>query len=375
MPITLDDLRRYAVARSLFTPTTLKRALDKLGFVQADPIRAPARAQDLMLRHRVRNYRAGDLERHYAKLRLEEDFFINYGFMTSPIHALMHPRLTALPRPGEQYSNPWRSARWPAQKRKRAAQLLEFIRERGAVHPREVDVQFSFGSVRNYWGGSSNASTHLLDSMHYCGMLRVVRRDEGIRIYAAYQHPDAPTDEAARHARIDTLLDVAIRIYAPLPEAGLRILARRLRYGVPQWYDELKGALSRAKQRLSHAHIGGVQWYWPANEDPAHSTPDDSVRLLTPFDPIVWDRDRFGLFWGWTYRLEAYTPVAKRIRGYYALPILWRNRVIGWSNVSVKSGELESDFGYVKSPPRDRAFKRELAAELDRMRAFLRLDT
>ena len=63
MLITLDDLRRFAVARSLFKPTTLKRALDRLGFVQADPIRAPARAQDLILRHRVKDYRAGDLER------------------------------------------------------------------------------------------------------------------------------------------------------------------------------------------------------------------------------------------------------------------------------------------------------------------------
>ena len=61
--ITLDDLRRYAVARTLFTPTTLARAIGRLGFVQADPIRAPARAQDLTLRHRVRGYRAGDLER------------------------------------------------------------------------------------------------------------------------------------------------------------------------------------------------------------------------------------------------------------------------------------------------------------------------
>ncbi|MGE5101430.1 MAG: DNA glycosylase AlkZ-like family protein, partial [Deltaproteobacteria bacterium] len=68
MPITLDDLRRFAVARSLFKPTTLQQALDRMGFVQADPIRAPARAQDLTLRHRVKGYRAGDLERLYAKL-------------------------------------------------------------------------------------------------------------------------------------------------------------------------------------------------------------------------------------------------------------------------------------------------------------------
>src|SRR2546430_9346253 len=92
MPLTLDDLRHLAVTQSLFTPTTLKRALHKLGFVQADPIRAPARAQDLILRHRVKDYRAGDLERRYTKLAVEEDFFINYGFVTRSLQTLMHPR-------------------------------------------------------------------------------------------------------------------------------------------------------------------------------------------------------------------------------------------------------------------------------------------
>lgn len=53
MPPTLAHLRRYAIARSLIKPTTLMRAIHRLGFVQADPIRAPARAQDLTLRHRV----------------------------------------------------------------------------------------------------------------------------------------------------------------------------------------------------------------------------------------------------------------------------------------------------------------------------------
>src|SRR5438874_5357469 len=93
--ITLDDLRCFAVAHSLFTPTTLKRALHKMGFVQADPIRAPARAQDLTLRHRVSDYRAGDLERRYTKLGVEEDFFVTYGFVTKSIQALMHPRSDA----------------------------------------------------------------------------------------------------------------------------------------------------------------------------------------------------------------------------------------------------------------------------------------
>jgi hypothetical protein len=94
--------------------------------------------------------------------------------------------------------------------------------------------------------------------------------------------------------------------------------------------------------------------------------------LLAPFDPVVWDRRRFELLWGWAYRFEAYTPVAKRKLAYYALPLLWRDRVVGWGNVSMQNGELEAVLGYVGSPPpRDRSFKRELEAEVERMRVFL----
>jgi uncharacterized protein len=372
MLISLDQLRRFAVARTFFTPTTLQRALHRMGFVQADPIRAPARAQDLTLRHRVKDYRAGDLDRRYAKLGIEEDFFINYGFVTRAIHALMHPRF-AVPKPGEQYRDPTR-VRWPAKRRKQAQLLLDFVRERGSVHPREVDDHFAHGSVKNYWGGSSNATTHLLDAMHYSGMLRVARRADGIRIYAAHQHGPGPNDEIARRAQIDTLVDVGVGIYAPLPAASLSIVVRRLRFAVPQWHDQLKSALQRAKERLSHTRLDGIDWYWPAEEDATRGAPPDMVRLLTPFDPLVWDRDRFELLWGWTYRFEAYTPPAKRIRGYYALPLLWRDRVIGWGNVSVKDGELKCELGYIESAPRDRTFKRELEAELDRIRSFLRLE-
>ena len=356
---SLDDLRRFAANR-LGAPTTLERAIDTLGFVQADPIRAPARAQDLTLRHRVAGYRAGDLERRYASLPVEEDFFINYGFVSRRVSALMHPRDGA--------------GLLPTASNKRARAVLDFIRERGSVHPREVDARFDHGRVVNYWGGSSSATTHLLENMHYRGWLRVVRREAGIRIYGPHQHGVAPKGAAERRAMIDELVDVVVRKYAPLPASSVVNVIRRVRYGVPQWAHEISAAQARARQRLSRVEVDGETWYWPADETLDASEVGDEVRLLAPFDPVVWDRRKFEALWGWPYRFEAYTPVKKRKLGYYALPLLWREQVIGWANVSVRDGAMEVQTGYVSGrAPRDRAFKPALDLELARMRSFLQI--
>jgi uncharacterized protein YcaQ len=359
---TLDDLRRHAVARTLFAPTTLPKAIERLGFVQADPIRAPARAQDLTLRHRVREYRAGDLERRYAKLAIEEDFFVNYGFVPRATHALMHPRTAR---------TVWPKARWA-----QAHAVLEFVRERGIVHPREVDARFTHGHAKNWFGGNSRASTQLLDGMHYRGLLRVARRESGVRMYAAreaYEKPETPADPAAA---MDSLVDVVVQKYAPLPLRSLADLVLHLISAAPQWADRRAPALARAKARLPQATVDGVTWLWPAGENPAsrRHAPDEAVRLLAPFDPIVWDRRRFELLWGWAYRFEAYTPAPKRVRGYYALPLLWRDQVIGWGNLAVKDGALVSDIGFVAGlPPRGAAFSNALDDELARLSRFLGL--
>jgi uncharacterized protein len=354
---SISHLRRHAVARSLFTPTTLPQAIARLGFVQADPIRSPARAQDLTLRHRVKGYRAGDLERHYPKLAVEEDFFVNYGFVTPELHARMHPRTAR--------------QEWPAERWAQAQAIWHHVQQRGEAHPRDVDAHFAHGHTTNGFGGQSKASTQLLDAMHYRGLLRVARRVNGIRLYAAHQPQTAPDDVAAV---LDQLVDVLVNKYAPLPLPGLRQLVAMLRHAVPQWQDQLRAALQRAVQRLPHAEVEGVAWYWPVNEDPGSRRwkAPDRVRLLAPFDPVVWDRDRFERLWGWAYRFEAYTPPAKRVRGYYAMPLLWRDQVIGWGNLSVVNGQLRADIGYVSDQaPEDAGYRTALEEELADMAACL----
>jgi uncharacterized protein YcaQ len=353
----LSALRRYAIARSLFAPTSLPEAIGRLGFVQADPIRAPARAQDLTLRQRVLGYRAGDLERQYEHLPIEEDFFVNYGFLPRATHALMHPRTPRMV--------------WPKRRWAQAQEVLAFVRERGVVHPREVDAFFQHGKLQNWFGGSSNASTQLLDGMHYRGLVRVARREGGIRCYAA-RDAHAPTLDAA--AAMDALIDVIVAKYAPLPAASLGQLVYHLSAGAPQWRNARHAALARAKQRLAQAHVGGVDWYWPAGEDPAAMQGlHDTVRLLAPFDPVVWDRRRFELFWGWPYRFEAYTPAPKRQLGYYALPLLWRDAVVGWANIGVRAGCMQPEIGFFGPRIGDVAFVNAVDDELQRLSEFLGL--
>jgi hypothetical protein len=214
--------------------------------------------------------------------------------------------------------------------------------------------EFAHGKVTNWFGGSSNATTRLLDEMQYRGLLRVARREGGTRVYAARESSaESPKDDATIASRLDALVDIVVNKYAPLPASSLGRLLSYLCVGVPQWRLRRAATLARAKRRLAHTRAGGEDWYWPEAEDPASRRwrPDDAVRLLTPFDPIVFDRRRFEIFWGWPYRFEAYLPPSKRKLGYYALPLLWRDNVVGWGNLAVRNGDLACSLGYVKGAP------------------------
>ena len=104
--------------------------------------------------------------------------------------------------------------------------------------------------------------------------------------------------------------------------------------------------------------------------------PDDGdapvVRFLAPFDPVVWDRTRFEHLWGWPYRFEAYTPVKKRVRGYYAMPLLWGDTFAGCRPTRRSpQANLDVQVGYVNARPRGPEFRRELDAEIARLSEFL----
>ena len=189
----------------------------------------------------------------------------------------------------------------------RAQEVLAFVRQHGRTHPRDVQAHFDHGRIKR-WGGDLNVSTHLLEGLHYRGLLRVARREAGTRVYQAIEHPPQDDSPEARLARAGQLLDMVVRLYAPLPAASLGYLCRLLRYGVPHLAAEVRQVQEHAKSRYAHAQVDGLLWFWPQGEKPvaARHPVDDRLRFLAPFDPVVWDRRRFQLFWGWEYKLEAY---------------------------------------------------------------------
>ena len=353
-------LLRVAAMRSLGLKGSLQDALNGMGFVQADPIRAPARAQDLTLMQRVKAYRAGDLERLYPHLDAEEDMIPNYGFVPRRVQALLHPREVGTTRIEREHP-----------------EILDEVRgvlqERLEVHPKELTALIGRGRVGNAWGGQSSATTRALDALHYRGEVRVTRREKGIRLYARAPHLQALRENPLPdEERLNRTVHLLATLYGPLPEASLSYLISLSRFGFPHLHAQLKAAFKNAvKEELHGAKVDGVRYVWPAEWVLADTPALRGVRLIGPFDPLVWDRRRFTHLHGWAYRFEAYTPAPKRTMGYYALPVYQAEKAVGWANLRMEGGDLLSDVQLVPGVRRTTTFEKALNAELERYRAFL----
>jgi len=345
----LEALRRLAVGWTLAPSTTTVEAIERLGFVQADPIRSPAAAQDLILRHRVPGYRVGDLGRAYAEGEIEEGMLYAYGFLPRRTWELLRP-----PQP-------------PLSDLER--DVLEAVRQADDVHPRDLEPQFGARRAVNAWGGQSRVTKLALERLQRFDFLRVCGREGGVRRYAIAAPPslELPAADRLREAIV-----ALVGVLAPcLDRTALSVAARlRRRLDAPVDHRAVVDALL-ASGELARADLDGRTYLWPADR-PAPPEPGDGApqaRLLAPFDPLVWDRARFEHLWGWAYRFEAYVPAAKRVRGYYAMPLLFGDRVIGWANARREGARVTLEVGL--EGPAPSGLDEALEAERRRLEAAL----
>ena len=231
-----------------------------------------------------------------------------------------------------------RHARVAARPQGKAQLLLDFVRERGAVHPREVDARFAHGTVTNYWGGSSSATTHLLEHMHYYGLAaRRAARGRHSHLRGGTSSTPPPPDAVARRQQIDALVDVVVRNYAPVPGAEPSAPGQPAALRSAAVARRAEGRITAgAAATLEHAHrrrSTGIGRPTSACADAVRAR--HACDCSRPFDPVVWDRSALRAALGLGLPLRGLHAGAQRKLGYYALPLLWRDRVIGWANVAI----------------------------------------
>lgn len=340
-------LRELAISHTLFPQTELLVAIDKLGFVQIDPIRSPARAQDLILRHRVKNYHTGDIEKNYLTLPIEEDYLYAYGLMPEATSTLWHPKKIG-------------------KLSKFDKEVLKAVSTMEEVNQKTLEELFGKNTVRNWWGGRSRATKHSLDILNYWGFLKVARREGGQRVYKVREMEEQKLTSLERKKQL--ILAIA-KILSPVTERKLTEALYFVRHGL----GDTKAVVDKLIKsgELTKEKIDGVVYLWVTESYKDNKMPE-GVRILAPFDPVVWDRRRFAHLWGWEYRFEAYTPAAKRIRGYYAMPVLWNENIIGWANVKKENEKLNVELGFTNSRPKDEKFERELEEEIEKFEESLK---
>lgn len=305
-------------------------ALGHLGFVQIDPINVCGRMQDHILRHRVRGYREQDLMRHVHREGLREAFEHHLpdssNLAALPLDAW--PHLQRAMRARERSDSTW-SGKLTAEERKLAAHVLARMAEEGPLCSQDIE---SARKAKNHAWDSTTLAKSTLQKLFFHGRVLIARRD-GLRRYydlpekvlpAAVLNEPVPTGEET--ARWLALLKLRQRRLALLKAAELRVIA-----------DEVVAVtLEGSKSRL-HLLRSDLPLLDDASE--AHGTP----KLIAPLDPIIYDRRVTEVLWDFHYRWEVYVPPQKRVRGYYALPLLHRGQFIGHADVKAdrEAGKLQ----------------------------------
>jgi uncharacterized protein len=294
------EARRIAVRAQLLdgSATSVLETVRRLGSLQIDPIATVATPQRLVLWSRLGVYDPAELDR----LLWQERKLFEWKAFIYPIEDLPLIRALMRERWGQQKSERWAKGFLQEQAGLRRYVLRE-IERRGPLLSRELEHDAARADEHYVWWGTRAQLTWMLELLHARGRLAVAGRRDGQRVWDLAERwwPETET--------------------VPLPEAR-KLLAERRRRALGVWSERGE---------------------WRAHPDIPDDPVPDRVTLLSPFDRLVKDRDRLEALWGFYYRLEMYVPKAKREYGYYVLPLLVGDRIVGRAEPRFdrKTGKLE----------------------------------
>jgi uncharacterized protein YcaQ len=327
--VSLAEARRIAVRSQLLDGSAegVLETVRHLGFLQMDPIATVAPPQYLVLWSRLGPYDRAELDR----LLWEEKKLFQWDAFIWPIEDL--PLIQARMR------EPWRPTKrdqWAKQFMQEQAGLKRYVlrelERRGPLLSRELEHHAARADERYVWWGTRAQLTWMLELLNLRGRIAVVGRRQGQRLWdlAERWYPETET--------------------VPLREAKRLLAEKRFR--------ALGVKLERGRLvRHPEAADGRV---------------GNRVTFLSPFDRLVHDRDRAEALWDFFYRIEIYVPKAKRQYGYYVLPILRGDRLIGRIEPAFnsKTGVLRVE-GVFAEPGAPAGAGRGIAAAVKRLAKWL----
>ncbi|MCG2583356.1 winged helix-turn-helix domain-containing protein [Massilia sp. TS11] len=299
-------------------------AIRTLGVLQIDTISVVARSPYLVLWSRLGDYQGQWLEEHLAEGRLFEYWAHEACFVPIEDYHLMRHRMLDPAGMGWKYP-----VKFLRERRDEVEQVLDHVRTRGPV--RSQDFARRDGKGGGWW--EWKPEKRALEALFTTGQLMIARRHNFQRVY--------DLRERVHPSWHDGLLPPRAEVERALALRSVRALGLARAAWVPDYYRTRRphvdlAALARSGQLLT-ARVDG----W---DDPVYIHPDlaelaaaaadgalkpTASSLLSPFDPVVWDRRRARELFDFDYRLECYTPAPQRRYGYFVLPLLRRGVLVG----------------------------------------------
>ncbi|MFZ2236048.1 MAG: crosslink repair DNA glycosylase YcaQ family protein [Dokdonella sp.] len=304
-------------------------AIRRMQLLQIDTINVVSRSPYLVLHSRLGDYPLdwltelladGDLFEvwsHEACFAPSEDFVLHRSTLEASRHWSMRSALRAV-----------------GKDRAAMDRLLDHVSEHGAV--KASDFERTSGTASPWWGWKDEK--RWLEACFALGELMISRRESFQRVY------DLPvrvigrhqTDHATRRmSSTQARSEMILRSVLALGVAQARWIADYFRLPSRVSEEELQPLLERGDivcvevagwDRAGYVHRAHADLLARASGGRLRAT---HVALLSPFDPVVWDRQRASTMFGFEYRLECYTPAPKRRYGYFCLPILWHGKLVG----------------------------------------------